>query len=136
MVSAAPYSKSTRATKHAAFSRFFKIKHSLLNITLLQHLIIPCSRTRNSNLSKRIQIYGRVNIYAYSFYPRVTRARNLLSHKLESILSMPTLRYFDKLLLSCTLSSISSDYYSLDTDKDYFTVTHLLVTPHSGQRTS
>ena len=49
----------------------YKIKYNLLNISLPQHIIVPCTRTRNSDPNKFIQIPKRINTYAYSFYPRV-----------------------------------------------------------------
>ena len=42
-----------------------------------QHLIVPCTRTRNSDPNKCVQIPTRINTYAYSFYPRVIRAWSL-----------------------------------------------------------
>ena len=46
----------------------YKIKYNLLNISLPQHLIVPCTRTRNSDPNKFVQIPTRINTYAYSFY--------------------------------------------------------------------
>ena len=57
----------------------YKIKYNLLNISRPQHLVVPCTRTRNSDPNKYVQIPTRINTYyAYSFYPRVIRAWNLL----------------------------------------------------------
>ena len=56
----------------------YTIKHNLVNISLPKHLIVPCTHTRNSNPDKYIQIQARINTYAYSFYPRVIKAWNLL----------------------------------------------------------
>ena len=49
----------------------YKIKYNLLNISLPQHLVVPCTRTRNSDPNKFVQIPTRIDKYAYSFYPRV-----------------------------------------------------------------
>ena len=39
----------------------YKIKYNLLNISLPQHLIVPCTRTRNSDPNKFVQIPTRIN---------------------------------------------------------------------------
>ena len=54
----------------------YKIKYNLLNISLPQHLVVPCTRTRNSDPNKFVQIPTRINTYA-SFYPRVTHPSTL-----------------------------------------------------------
>ena len=68
-----------------------KIKYNLLNIALPQHLIVPCTRTRNSDPTKFVQIPTRINTYAYSFYPRVVRAWNLLPNE---IIRLPSIDNF------------------------------------------
>ena len=68
----------------------YKIKYNLLNISLPQHLIVPCTRTRNSDPNKFIQIPTRINTYAYSFYPRVIRAWNLLPNEIIRLPSIDT----------------------------------------------
>ena len=68
----------------------YKIKDNLLNISLPQHLIVPCTQTRNSDPNKFVQIPTRINTYAYSFYPRVIRAWNLLPNEILRLSSIDT----------------------------------------------
>ena len=68
----------------------YKIKYNLLNISLSQHLVVPCTRTRNSDPNKFVQIPTRINTYAYSFYPRVIRAWNLLPNEILRLSSIDT----------------------------------------------
>ena len=68
----------------------YKIKYNLLNIYLPQHLIAPCTRTRNSDPNKFVQIPTHINTYAYSFYPRVIRAWNLLPNEIIRLPSIDT----------------------------------------------
>ena len=68
----------------------YKIKYNLLNISLPQHLVVPCTRTRNSDPNKFVQIPTRINTYAYSFYPRVIRAWNLLPNEILRLSSIDT----------------------------------------------
>ena len=67
----------TRRLQHQLIF-LYKIKYNLLNISLPQHQIVPCTRTRNRDPNKFVQIPTRINTYAYSFYPRVIRVWNLL----------------------------------------------------------
>ena len=66
------------------------IKYNLLNISLPQHLIVPCTRTRKSDPNKFVQIPTRINTYAYSFYPKVIRAWNLLPNEIIRLPSIDT----------------------------------------------
>ena len=66
----------------------YKIKYNLLNISLPQHLVVPCTQTRNSDPNKFVQIPTRINTYAYSFYPRVIRAWNLLPNEILRLSSI------------------------------------------------
>ena len=50
----------TRRLQHQ-FVFLCKIKYNLLNISLPQHLIVPCTRTRNSDPNKFVQIPTRIN---------------------------------------------------------------------------
>ena len=84
----------TRQIQHQ-LTFFYKIKQNLVNINLPQHIITPCSCTRNSNPNKYIQIHARINTYAYSFYPRVIRAWNTLP---PEVISIPTLHPFQQAL--------------------------------------
>ena len=68
----------------------YKIKYNLLNISLPQHLVVPCTQTRNSDPNKFVQIPTRINTYAYSFYPRVIRAWNLLPNEILRLSSIDT----------------------------------------------
>ena len=68
----------------------YKIKYNLLIISLPKHLIVPCTRTRNSDPNKFFQISTRINTYAYSFYPRVIRAWNLLPNEIIRLPSIDT----------------------------------------------
>ena len=68
----------------------YKIKYNLLNISLPQHLVVPCTRTRNSDPNKFVQIPTRINTYAYSFYPRIIRAWNLLPNEILRLSSIDT----------------------------------------------
>ena len=68
----------------------YKIKYNLLNISLPQHLVVPCTRTRNSDPNKFVEIPTRINTYAYSFYPRVIRAWNLLPNEILRLSSIDT----------------------------------------------
>ena len=70
---------------------FYTIKHNLVNISLPKHLIVPCTHTRNSDPDKYIKIQARINTYAYSFYPRVIRAWNLLPNE---IIRLPSIHPF------------------------------------------
>ena len=68
-----------------------KIKYNLLNISLPQHIIIPCTRTRNSYPNKFVRIPSRINTNAYyAFYPRVKRACNLLPNEIIRLSSIET----------------------------------------------
>ena len=84
----------TRRIQHQ-LTFFYKIKQNLINIKLPQHIITPCSCTRNSNTNKYIQIHARINTYAHSFYPRVIRAWNTLP---PEVISIPTLHPFQQAL--------------------------------------
>ena len=75
---------------HQQLVFLYKIKYNLLNISLPQHLIFPCTRTRNSDPNKCVQIPTRINTYAYSFYPRVIRAWNLLPNEIIRLPSIDT----------------------------------------------
>ena len=68
----------------------YKIKYNLLNFSLPQHLVVPCTRTRNSDPNRFVQIPTRINTYAYSFYPRVIRAWNLLPNEILRLSSIDT----------------------------------------------
>ena len=68
----------------------YKIKYNLLNMSLPQHLIVPCTRTRNSDPNKFFRIPTRINTYAYSLYPRVIRAWNLLPNEIIRLPSIDT----------------------------------------------
>ena len=59
-----------------------------LNISLPQHPIVPCPRTQNSDTNKFVQIPTRINTCAYSFYPRVIRAWNLLPNDIIGLSSI------------------------------------------------
>ena len=67
-----------------------KIKYNLQKKFLPQHLIVPCTRTRNSDPNIFVQIPTRINTYAYSFYPRVIRACNLLPNEIIRLSSIDT----------------------------------------------
>ena len=84
----------TRRIQHQ-LTFFYKIKQNLINIKLPQHIITPCSCTRNSNPNKYIQIHARINTYAYSFYPRVIKACNTLP---PEVINIPTLHPFQQAL--------------------------------------
>ena len=71
----------------------YKIKYDLLNISLPQHLVVPCTRTRNSDPNKFVQIPTRINTYAYSFYPRVITAWNLLPNEILRLSSIDTFHH-------------------------------------------
>ena len=75
---------------HAFHGFLYKIKYNLLNISLPQHLVVQCTRTRNSDPNKFVQIPTRINTYAYSFYPRVIRAWNLLPNEILRLSSIDT----------------------------------------------
>ena len=77
----------TRRLQH----QLYKIKYNLLNISLPQHLIVPCTQTRNSDPNKFVQIPTRINTYAYSFYPRVIRAWDLLPNEIIRLPSIDIL---------------------------------------------
>ena len=81
--------KALRNTSKAPYF-LYKIKYNLLNISLPQHLVVPCTRTRNSDPNKFVQIPTRINTYAYSFYPRVIRAWNLLPNEILRLSSIDT----------------------------------------------
>ena len=68
----------------------YKIKYNLLNISIPQPLIVPCTRTRNSDPNKFVQIPTRINTYAYSFYPRVIIAWNLPPNEIIRLPSIDT----------------------------------------------
>ena len=75
----------TQRLKHQLIF-LYKIKYNHLNISLPQHLIVRCTRTRNSDPNKFFQIPARVNTYAYSFYPRVIRAWNLIPNEIITLM--------------------------------------------------
>ena len=79
----------------------YKIKYNLLNISLPQHLIVPCTRTRKSDPNKFVQITTRINTYAYSFYPKVIRAWNLLPNE---IIRLPSIDTFHRAVSSFKLA--------------------------------
>ena len=79
----------TRRLQHQ-LGFLYKIKYNLLNISLPQHLVVPCTQTRNSDPNKFVQIPTRINTYAYSFYPRVIRAWNLLPNEILRLSSIDT----------------------------------------------
>ena len=78
----------------------YKIKYNL-NISLPQHLIVPCTQTRNSDSNKFVQIPTRINTYAYSFYPRVIRAWNLLPN---GIIRLPSIDTFHQVVSTFKLA--------------------------------
>ena len=67
----------------------YKIKYNLLNNSIPQPLIVPCTRTRNSDPNKFVQIPTRINTY-YSFYPRVIRAWNIPPNEIIRLPSIDT----------------------------------------------
>ena len=67
----------------------YKIKCNPMNSSLPHHSIVPCIRTRNSDPNKFVQIPTRINTYAYSFYPRVIRACNLLANEISTFQLVP-----------------------------------------------
>ena len=92
----------------------YKIKYNLLNISLPQNLVVPCTRTRNSDPNKFVQIPTRINTYAYSFYPRVTRAWNLLPNE---ILRLSYYRHFPSGREHCPTCSTSPSKSVLNTNR-------------------
>ena len=79
----------TRRLQHQLIF-LYNIKYNVLNIYLSPHLIFPCTRTRNSDPNKFVQIPTCINTYAYSFYQRVVRAWNLLPNELIKLSSIDT----------------------------------------------
>lgn len=69
-------------------SMLFKIKNSLVNITLPPNLHIPTIQTRNSSLNKFILPMSRVNAYQFSFYPRTVRVWNSLPAHIVCLTSL------------------------------------------------
>ena len=63
----------TRRIQHQ-LTFFYKIKQNLINIKLPQHIITPCSCTRNSNPNKYIQIHARRVIRAWNTLPQKSQA--------------------------------------------------------------
>ena len=87
---------------------FYKIKRNVQNIYLPQHLIVPCSLTRNRDPDKLIQIQARINTYEYTLY-------NPSSHPVQQLwerfIPMSTVYYHEHGLLSRARSIALSTVY-------------------------